>query len=31
MSHLELEGAITMRGDRTVVHDADALARYLAW
>ena len=30
MSHLELEGTITMRGDRTVVHDADALARYLA-
>jgi CRP/FNR family transcriptional regulator len=30
MSHLELEGTITMRGDRTVVHDRDALARYLA-
>jgi CRP-like cAMP-binding protein len=30
MSHLELEGTITMRGDRTVVHDTDALARYLA-
>ena len=30
MSHLELEGTITMRGDRTVVHDRDALTRYLA-
>jgi CRP/FNR family cyclic AMP-dependent transcriptional regulator len=30
MSHLELEGTITMRGDRTVVHDVDALAQYLA-
>jgi len=30
MSHLELEGTITMRGDRTVVHDPNALARYLA-
>jgi CRP/FNR family transcriptional regulator len=29
MSHLELEGTITMRGGRTVIHDLDALARYL--
>jgi CRP/FNR family transcriptional regulator, cyclic AMP receptor protein len=29
MCHLELEGTITMRGDRTVIHDRDALARYL--
>jgi CRP-like cAMP-binding protein len=29
MSHLELEGTITMRGSRTVIHDRDALARYL--
>jgi len=29
MSHLELEGTITTRGGRTVVHDPDALARYL--
>ena len=29
MSHLELEGTITMRGDRTIIHDRDALARYL--
>jgi CRP/FNR family transcriptional regulator, cyclic AMP receptor protein len=30
MSHLELEGTITSRGGRTIVHDPDALARYLA-
>jgi CRP/FNR family transcriptional regulator len=30
MSHLELEGTITTRGGRTIVHDPDALARYLA-
>lgn len=29
MSHLELEGTITTRGRRTIVHDPDALARYL--
>jgi CRP-like cAMP-binding protein len=29
MSHLELEGTITMKGGRTVIHDIDALARYL--
>lgn len=29
MAHLELEGTITMRGGRTVIHDLDALARYL--
>ncbi len=29
MNHLELEGTISTRGGRTVIHDPDALARYL--
>jgi CRP/FNR family transcriptional regulator len=29
LSHLELEGTITTRGNRTVIHDPDGLARYL--
>lgn len=29
MTHLELEGTITSRGNRTMIHDPDALARYL--
>lgn len=29
MSHLELEGTVTARGGRTIIHDPDALARYL--